>query len=430
MIEQSKNFFYSFLRWLEPYTKTDMVYVVRGGFWLSVGQAAASFSAFFAAVAYANVLSPELYGTYKFIISLAGILAAFTLPGINSTITRAVAIGKSGSVFSGTTVRFLGSLVGLLATCCIAAYYYYNGNNTLALATLVLAVFLPFFDTFNVVGAYFHGKQDFRRDALYSNFIRIAAVLILIGGVFLTQNLFILLGLYFGSYSILRIIVFAFVLRREKIHEESDPEAIPYGIHLSAMNILNLVAAQIDKVLIFHYLGAIEVAIYSIATALPEHLKSFVRNAATLAAPKYSKLTEEEARQSLPNLWRKMIIFTTLLLLGVGSYIILAPAFFRIVFPDYLAAIPYSQVYALAVLTGVMVLPVSLIQYQQRTREMYILNIVNYTIQIGALAAFIPLWGIWGAVCARLLSFVVNECFTIGLALYIYRKEKPSPSSI
>lgn len=428
MLAEGKNRLYALLRRLEPFTKTDMVYVMQGGFWLSVSQGVASFSAFFVAVAYANVLPPDLYGTYKFIISLAGILAAFTLPGINSTITKAVAIGRSGSVFSGTRMRFLGGLVGLLATLGIALYYYYNGNTTLALASLVLAVFLPFFDTFNVVGAYFHGKQNFRKDALWSNITRIIAAAILIGGVFLTQDLLLLLALYFGSYSLLRILVFLIVLRREKISEPSDPEAIPYGIHLSAINVFNLVAAQIDKVLIFHYLGAVEVAIYSIATALPEHLKSFVRNAATLAAPKYSKLTEEEARGSLPNLWRKMIIFTGVLLLGVGLYVVLAPTFFKIVFPAYLDAIPYSQLYALAILTGVMVLPVSLIQYQQRTREMYVLNIVNYTIQIGALVAFIPLWGIWGAVWARLLSFLLNEFFSIGLALYTYRRNSSSAS--
>src|SRR5689334_12787395 len=69
------------LRWSERYMKTDMVYLAKGSFWLTLGQVAASASGLLLVIGFANLLPKEVYGTYKLILSLAGIIASFSLTG-------------------------------------------------------------------------------------------------------------------------------------------------------------------------------------------------------------------------------------------------------------------------------------------------------------------------------------------------------------
>ena len=59
-----------FLRWSERYSKTDMLYLVRGGFWLSLNHIAASVSSLILAVAFANLIPAETYGTYRYVLSI------------------------------------------------------------------------------------------------------------------------------------------------------------------------------------------------------------------------------------------------------------------------------------------------------------------------------------------------------------------------
>ena len=93
-----KNRIYRLLRRSERHTKTDMVYLASGGFWLTVGQIISSAATFGLAIAFANLLPKETYGTYKFVLSIAGILTIFTLPGMVTSLTQAVARNFEGSV--------------------------------------------------------------------------------------------------------------------------------------------------------------------------------------------------------------------------------------------------------------------------------------------------------------------------------------------
>ena len=81
-MEKIKIKAYNLLRWSEKWTKTDMIYLARGGFWLTLGQVISSLSAFLLAIAFANLLPKETYGEYKYILSIASILAIPTLTGM------------------------------------------------------------------------------------------------------------------------------------------------------------------------------------------------------------------------------------------------------------------------------------------------------------------------------------------------------------
>jgi len=64
-IKKLKDKIYRLLRRSEKYFKTDMVYLAHGGFWLTLGQIISSAASFLLAIAFANLLPKETYGTYK-----------------------------------------------------------------------------------------------------------------------------------------------------------------------------------------------------------------------------------------------------------------------------------------------------------------------------------------------------------------------------
>jgi len=59
-----KSKIYQYLRWSERYTKTGMVYVAEGGFWLILGQIVSVFSTLLLPIIFANLLPKESFKQY------------------------------------------------------------------------------------------------------------------------------------------------------------------------------------------------------------------------------------------------------------------------------------------------------------------------------------------------------------------------------
>jgi O-antigen/teichoic acid export membrane protein len=189
------------LRWSEKYFKTDMVYLARGGFWLTLGQTISSLSSFLLVVAFANLLPKETYGTYKYVLSIAGILAISTLSGMSTAIIQAVARGYEGSLVPALKTKIRWGLLGGLAGLILAGYYFYQGNITLTVSFLISAVFLPFMDSFGIYDAFLQGRKLFDISAKYGIISQIIAVIILITTLFFTKNLFFILFVYFLDFT-------------------------------------------------------------------------------------------------------------------------------------------------------------------------------------------------------------------------------------
>ena len=137
------NWFYRFLRKTQKYTGTDNVYLARGGFLLTLGQAVSVLSSFLLAIAFANLLNPEDYGQYKYILSLLGILQIFSLVGIKKAVAQAVARGLEESFYSGFKTKLKWASFGSLAAIGAAVYYWVSGNEAFSVPLLISAVFLP-----------------------------------------------------------------------------------------------------------------------------------------------------------------------------------------------------------------------------------------------------------------------------------------------
>lgn len=406
MLQGIKGRLSQILRWSESYTKTDMLYLASGGFWLGVGQVISSVSALALAVAFAHLVSPETYGTYKYILSVAGLFAIFSLPGITTAFTRATAQGHEGTLHAVTRSRVIYACLGSLGALGGSIYYFVNGNIELALALLIIAASLPFFDTFTTYLFYFVGKRRFDLRTKYYALTQVISTVVLIATISLTDNLILILLAYFIPLIGIRAVLYRRLARTIARTEakEQENEVKQYGMHLTAMQILSIAANEIDKILIWKFLGPAQVAVYTFALAIPEQLKGPLKGVGELAFPKFAGQTAEQVRSSLPALFRKLALYAVGLLLLSLLYMVLAPFVFKLFFPQYLESVSYSQWFALSLVTGVTTIPNALLGAQKKTKTQYIISTIQPLATIALMVLLIPLYGIMGAIIALLLS--------------------------
>lgn len=396
---------YGLLRWSEKWTKTDMVYLASGSFWLTAGNVICAAGSFVLAVAFANLISPETYGIYKYVLATFGILSISTLPGMANSFIRSVARGSEGSFYDALRAKIKWGLLGGLASLIIAIYYYLNNNPALFYSFLVAAVFIPFLDSIQIYQPLLSGKKLFKLSAAYTSMGQIFAIAAMIATLFLTKNIYIIIITYLASNMLVRYVFFQKTLWKIKLNDKKDPETIPFGKHLTAMSIIGLVAGQLDKILLWHFIGGAQLAIYAFALAPVDQIKNSLRNIAIVAYPKLAEKNKEEIKKTLP---LKMIKFFFVLALGVAAYIALTPLFYKIFFPQYLESIKYSRLYALTLLFFPQRLMGTTLNAHKQTKALYILQTTSPFVSIAIMASLIPLYGIYGAITAAIIPLIIN----------------------
>ncbi len=416
MLPTLKNTLVRLLRWSERYLKTDMVYLASGGFWITLGQTISSLAVLLLAIAFANLVPPDIYGTYKYILSLAGILAIFTFPGMNTALMHATARGSGSTIHAVTRTRILYACAGSVLALIASAYYLYYENIQLSFALLILAASLPLFDTFTSYLSYLVGKKRFDLRAKYHAFTHVVSTLVLIVTLFFTDSIMFILMAYFIPFMSIRAVLYYHVARTipHTSKQSDDTEVIRYGKHLTAMQILSMIAGEIDKIIIWKFLGPLHVAVYIFAIAIPEQIKGPLKGMGELAFPKFAAQTPEHIKKNLPALWRKIALYA-LVLFGISLvYILAAPYIFQLIFPQYMESVSYSQLYALAMVTNVASIPIAVLGAQKKTKIQYALSTTQPIIAIGLLMLLVPLYGILGAVIAQIVSKFITAIIYLG----------------
>lgn len=414
-MEKLKIKIHDFLRWTEKWTKTDMVYLAKGGFWLTLGQIISSISSFALALCFANLLPKETYGTYQYILSITGVLAATALSGINIALIQAISRGFEGDILTAIKTKIRWALFGSIASIGLAGYYFLQKDITLTICFLIVSLFLPIMDSFGVYDSYLQGKKYFKISTKYRITSQLICVISLIITLLITKNLFIIVFVYFFSWTSLRFILLKITLKNFELNKIKDPETISFGKHLSLMDILQSIAGQADKILIYHYVGATELAIYAFASAPLSQIKSFLLNIKILALPKLSITPSDQIKKYLP---KKIFKAELLLFFVVLSYIIVAPYIFLIIFPQYQQSIIFSQILAITLLFLPRTLLSSSLSAKKQIKSLYKIKIYGPVIKVIIYFIFIQIYGLLGLVIGRVLT----EIYLIFLYNYYFKK--------
>jgi len=391
----------------ERHLKTDVGYLARGGFWLGMSQALSALAGLALVVAFANLLPKETYGVYRFVLAAAGVLALTNLSGINVALARVVAQGGYQAYLPAFFERVRWGCLGGLGALAAALYYAVSGDAMLAGAFVIAAAFLPFSDPLNVYEAYRQGLKDFRYKALADIAVRVLSAGALVGVIVFTDNLLLLVGTYFASYTLMQALFFFHTLndvrRRSGI---KDANTALYGRHLSAMYVVSSFAAQADKLIVFQIGGGAVLAAYSLAILIPDQIRTSMKNIAVLAFPKYAADSFEGVRSGLARKNLQIAIMTVTL---AGAYVLAAPLIFKILFPAYTEAVILTQLLALGLVDTLTLLPLSMLKAHEKIRELYHYHITTSVIQVALLVG----GGVWYGIYGLIAGLVFSRLFAV-----------------
>lgn len=413
----NKERFLRLLRRSERYTKTDMVYLFASGWWSNWGTLIISACSLGLYTLFAHVLPKDVYGEYQYLLSVAAIIGAFALTGMNSAVARAVAQGYEGDLRRAVRIQLWWGVIPALLAFGGGGYYLFMGNATLGFGLLIIGLISPVTNALNTYSAFLHGKKDFRRGFLYSMAINIPYYAAMAAAAALWKGALVLLAANLATNAVMLAIVYRQTLKAYKPGDASSPDTLRYGMHLSAMGWIGTVVAQIDNILVFQYLGAAPLAVYSFATAMPDRAASFLKFIPAAALPRFAE-QESKSIERRP-LMLKVARLAFAILAAAGAYMLLAPLFFSVFFPQYADSVPYSQAYALSMVAVAGSVIISAFVGRQETKNLYLFNIIFPLVQLGLMWAGIAAWGLWGLVGARVASSFAS--LAISAALFARR---------
>jgi O-antigen/teichoic acid export membrane protein len=414
-MDRIKQKAHTLLRKSETYFKTDMLYLAKGGSWLTFGQLITSASSFVLSVAFANLMPQAAYGTYRYVTSLAATLSAFSLTGVGTAVTQSVARGFENVIRSAfwMNVRWSALLVAISLVGSI--YYFIQGNTTLSISLLFIGSFSPFLNSAHLATYYANGKKDFTRLSIYNIAKGVVPALALIATLFVTKNVLIIIFVYFLANTAIALLTYQDAIRFYKPNTTDDPGILDYSKKLSLLGMLSTLTAQADKILIFTHIGAAELAIYSIAMAFPEQIKSALRNLNFLMIPKFAERDPEHIADL-----RGKIVKLSLLLIGITVlYIIVAPLLYKLFFPKYATdAVQLSQLFSLSILAAIAMIPNSLMIAHKRNKDLFVINTASAIIQL----AFLAIGIYWGGMLGVAISKVVSAYISVILSFIAIKK--------
>ncbi len=372
--------------------------------------------AFGLSIAFAHYVDKDVYGNYRFLLSLFWTLTAFTLTGLPAALTRAVAKGQEGTFRAAFGISLRWSTPMLLIAAAGSAYYFLQGNETLGSGLAVIALLGPLMQGAYLYGSYLEGRRAFRENALAGIAMGgIPAVALLISMLFIHEPA-LFLAVNLGTTVVVGFGISLIALRFYKPPAGSaTTEFSRLSGHFSVMNVLSTISQQVDRLLVFHYLGAVELALYSFAAAVPDQMKNLFGNASVVAMPKFVQRSLKEIRATLVY---RVSLFTALALVAAITYIIFAPWFFHTFFPNYVDSIFLSQLYALTLVPVGNMIPLAVLEAHAEKKKLYAFNIISPLVQIGALFIGVLGFGLIGVVVARIASRAFNLVFLMVLAMY------------
>ncbi|MEK7177167.1 MAG: oligosaccharide flippase family protein [Patescibacteria group bacterium] len=403
-MQNLRNKAYSLLRRSESFFKTDMVYLSKGGFWLLSGQVISLAISFGLSVAFANLLYQYEYGTYRYILSVAGMLGIISLSGLPTALTRSVAKGRSDSLWLAFFTNLKWSLLMTVGAGAIGLYYLLHGNNTLGISLLVAGALSPLLDSGELYNSFLNGTQQFKRSSIYRTLRTLFNSAGMLLALWFTRDPLYLVIVYFFLHTLSVTWIFFRVAREVPRTTIDNPEMIRLGVHTSFINGLASFADKIDNILVFQFLGPIQLAIYNFAVLLPTHMSGITKNIGTLATPRFAQMEKSSVQKTLVS--KSLMIALVGGVLAVG-YILIAPLLFNWFFPQYLDAIIYSQVYAV-ILVFSAALPVALLDVHLAIKEKYKANFLASFSKIILIFCGVFFYGLWGLIVARIISKVVS----------------------
>jgi O-antigen/teichoic acid export membrane protein len=411
MIGSIKSKIKGWLLWLQRVLAVDMLYIAHGGFWTTFNFVASSLLSLAMVWAYGNLLSKETYGIYKYILSLSGLLTFFTFTGMNTAVTQSTARSDNSNILPfSVKFQLKWNLLFSTASFILGLYYGLRGNYLFMAAMFVLGISVPINQAYNTYGAFLSGKKEFKLLNIFGVLASAFQIAALVITYILTKNILIFIIVYALSDLIPNLLFYELTCRWfgsiEPVSNDDKKGLIKYGAHLSFMHVLSNIAQYGDKIVIFHYLGAVQLAVYSLAIAIPERIRGYLKSVSGIMLPKLSSKDPHEIKRVFyKRIFQGMLIGAVISI----AYILAAPYVFKYLLPKYMDALNYSRVYSLYL---ILIIPAGytsgVFNGKKMVSSLYYGSTIVSIARIGLYIILGKLYGIWGIILTILLVNVLG----------------------
>lgn len=395
------------LNWLESAFKVDIRYFLKGNFWLNFSRGLSILTGLTLTTILANVLSPATYGFFDYILAISSTIGAFSLTGLGTATLNAVARGDDGVLRETFKKAFCWALIGSSVAITIGIYYIFKDNYELGLCMFIIAICIPITSSTGNYKAYLQGKGYFKETALYNIPRTLLPIISLIVTVFLTKNPVIMVAVYFITSAIASLIIYWHILVKYNIPKTCvDLETtLNFAKQTSLTSFLSQLISRIDQIFVWTFSGAQDLALYSIAISPVEELRNIPANILAVASPKLAVREHSLMRALAITRMKQMFLVVIPLML---AYITLVPFLFKILFPQYIAAVTLSQIYAFILLLQPLNFVDAVLIAKEDIKIRRFIVLTNQITKIVFLAFGIKAFGIIGGVGALILSDLVN----------------------
>ncbi|MDP2638720.1 MAG: oligosaccharide flippase family protein [Candidatus Azambacteria bacterium] len=391
----------------------DLKYFADGGFWTTLGQSVNAIIALLLTIAFANLLPKETYGLYRYILSLAGIFNVFTLTGMNNAVVQATAAGNDGVLRNAVKYQFKWNTMMLIAFWILAGYYFWQNNFIFAASLFILGALAPMTQALNTYGGYLQGKKKFKINNIFAMLSTAVYALGMLIALLLTKEIIFLMAVYAVTTFGANLFFYYKTLKIFNPPITSSEDALKYGRHLTFIGLMGPIVAQIDSIILAHFWGPAQLAIYSLSRVIPDKVAPFIKDIINLGMPKMAQKTPIDIDKVFYKRIIQAMVLGAILTLG---FIIAVPFVFKYVFPKYLESIFYSQLLAIGFIFAAPLGYMGTVFTSQKLIKPILMSSVSAAAIRMTLYLILGIWGgILGLVIAQLTYYVIVTIINIAL---------------
>ncbi|HRH93875.1 MAG TPA: oligosaccharide flippase family protein, partial [Candidatus Peribacteria bacterium] len=276
----------------------------------------------------------EMYGEYRFVLSVVGTLGVLTLSGMPRAIAREVAQRKNDAELWWTFRTY--SLICLVGTIAIAGVLvllpFWGRMNLWAMFLLAAVFFIPT----NVGTAFFGGivigrgqfDTSLRANALGGVLVIVSTLLML----WLRPSPLLLLAFTAGIPPIIYLWELRKLMRNYPSQKPSK-EMFQYALKITVADIPMTLSWYLDGLLISAFFGLKELAVFSVALMIPEEAKGFLKDFLPISFSRQAAGPDTPARRK--HLVHAVGWMTLVFVVGISLYIAISPFVIPWLFPLY-----------------------------------------------------------------------------------------------
>ncbi|MBG9452131.1 hypothetical protein ABE67_22915 [Cytobacillus firmus] len=358
----------------------------------------------------ARLLTKEQYGSYNYFISLLTLVSIFSLPGMNQAITNSISNGRYGILKAATFVKLKYSILGILFLITFLTYelLFRNPETSTIIMYIVCIIMLVPFNALTSYTSFYNGVQDYKGLKRTNINLNIFIIITTISITILTKNVVFALTTYLVGVSLFQFFIYIKQIKQCE-NEEYLEKDIRFGKSFSGINAILHFSNNIERILIAHFLGLEMLAIYTVASAIPNQFRRISGFGITYLFPKISALNEYEAIKTIKQYRLKLNVFYfSIGLIGI----LVSPILIVLLYGEkYNESVIYTQLFFLVMTMNLTnsTLTKLLLPALQKTKLLLQINLIMGILNIIGYLVLIPIFDIMGVIYSQLVSTIAGS---------------------